>query len=84
MEEHKLIEVLNKVLKLDGTSTTESQTAFELLLDIDRRCRLLAADLPSQETRSHSWSGIGFAWAGIGMWRPWAKSPKCCMSRAVP
>ncbi|AIG03563.1 type IV pili signal transduction protein/twitching mobility protein [Pseudomonas fluorescens] len=39
---------------------TESQTAFELLLDIDRRCRLLAADLPSQETRSHSWSGIGF------------------------
>ena len=39
---------------------TESQTAFELLLDIDRRCRLLAADLPSQETRLHSWSGIGF------------------------
>ncbi|MFO2462065.1 chemotaxis protein CheW [Pseudomonas sp. 15FMM2] len=39
---------------------TESQTAFELLLDIDRRCRVLAADLPSQETRSHSWSGIGF------------------------
>ena len=38
----------------------ESQTAFELLLDIDRRCRLLAADLPSQETRQHSWSGIGF------------------------
>ncbi len=39
---------------------TESPTAFELLLDIDRRCRLLAADLPSQETRLHSWSGIGF------------------------
>lgn len=39
---------------------TESQTAFELLLDIDRRCRLLAADLPSQETRLQSWSGIGF------------------------
>ncbi|WP_219406260.1 chemotaxis protein CheW [Pseudomonas sp. Colony2] len=39
---------------------TESQTAFELLLDIDRRCRLLAADLPSQETRLLSWSGIGF------------------------
>ena len=43
---------------------TESQTAFELLLDIDRRCRLLAADLPSQETRSHSWSGIGFRLGG--------------------
>ena len=27
---------------------TESQTAFELLLDIDRRCRLLAADLHSE------------------------------------
>ncbi|MFC6337030.1 chemotaxis protein CheW [Pseudomonas sp. CCM 7891] len=39
---------------------TESQTAFELLLDIDRRCRLLAADLPSQEARVQSWSGIGF------------------------
>jgi len=38
----------------------ESQTAFELLLEIDRRCRLLAADLPSQEVRQHSWSGIGF------------------------
>ena len=43
---------------------TESQTAFELLMDIDRRCRLLAADLPSQETRSHSWSGIGFRLGG--------------------
>ncbi|MGY2289169.1 chemotaxis protein CheW [Pseudomonas sp. SDO528_S397] len=39
---------------------TESLTAFELLLDIDRRCRLLAADLPSQETRQQGWSGIGF------------------------
>lgn len=39
---------------------TESQTAFELLLDIDRRCRLLAADLPSQETRLQRWSGIAF------------------------
>ncbi len=38
----------------------ESLTAFELLLDIDRRCRLLAADLPLQETRLQSWSGIGF------------------------
>ena len=39
---------------------TESQTAFELLLDIDNRCRLLAADLPSQEARLQRWSGIGF------------------------
>ncbi|AAY95015.1 purine-binding chemotaxis protein CheW [Pseudomonas protegens] len=39
---------------------SQSQTAFELLLEIDQRCRLLAADLPSQETRQHSWSGIGF------------------------
>jgi twitching motility protein PilI len=39
---------------------TESLTAFELLLQIDRRCRLLAADLPSQPTRQDSWSGIGF------------------------
>ncbi|MFD2643888.1 chemotaxis protein CheW [Pseudomonas japonica] len=38
----------------------ESLTAFELLLDIDRRCRLLAADLPLQETRLQTWSGIGF------------------------
>ena len=38
----------------------ESLTAFELLLQIDQRCRLLAADLPSQPTRRDSWSGIGF------------------------
>jgi len=37
-----------------------SLTAFELLLQIDRRCRSLAADLPSQPTLHHSWSGIGF------------------------
>ncbi|MFY0728286.1 chemotaxis protein CheW [Pseudomonas sp. NFX15] len=38
----------------------ESLTAFELLLHIDQRCRLLAADLPSQPVRHDSWSGIGF------------------------
>lgn len=37
-----------------------SLTAFELLLQIDQRCRLLAADLPSQPTRQDRWSGIGF------------------------
>jgi twitching motility protein PilI len=39
---------------------SESLTAFELLLQIDRRCRELAADLPSQPTRRDAWSGIGF------------------------
>ena len=39
---------------------SESLTAFELLLQIDQRCRLLAADLPSQPPRQDSWSGIGF------------------------
>ncbi|WP_455923868.1 chemotaxis protein CheW [Pseudomonas putida] len=37
-----------------------AQTAFELLLDIDQRCRQMAAQLPSQESRLQSWSGIGF------------------------
>ncbi|AHL36453.1 protein PilI [Pseudomonas brassicacearum] len=37
-----------------------SLTAFELLLQIDRRCRLLGADLPSQPTHRAGWSGIGF------------------------
>lgn len=41
----------------------DAKTAFELLLDIDRRCRLLAADLPLQETRLQTWSGIGFRMA---------------------
>lgn len=39
---------------------SESLTAFELLLQIDQRCRLLAADLPSQPMRQDRWSGIGF------------------------
>ncbi|KJH76394.1 MULTISPECIES: chemotaxis protein CheW [Pseudomonas] len=39
---------------------SESLTAFELLLQLDQRCRLLAADLPSQPARQDSWSGIGF------------------------
>ncbi|MCF4996153.1 chemotaxis protein CheW [Pseudomonas syringae] len=38
----------------------ELLTAFELLLQIDQRCRLLAADLPSQPGRQDRWSGIGF------------------------
>ena len=38
----------------------QSLTAFELLWQIDQRCRLLAADLPSQPGRQDRWSGIGF------------------------
>lgn len=38
----------------------EPRTAFEMLLDIDRRCRSLAAGLPLQETHQQEWSGIGF------------------------
>jgi twitching motility protein PilI len=39
---------------------SHSLTAFELLLQIDRRCRLLGAELPSQPAHRDSWSGIGF------------------------
>ncbi|TCV67839.1 chemotaxis protein CheW [Pseudomonas fluorescens] len=39
---------------------SQSLTAFELLLQIDRRCRLLGADLPSQPAHRAGWSGIGF------------------------
>jgi twitching motility protein PilI len=38
----------------------ESQTAFQVLLEIDQRCRSLAAGLPLQETRQQDWTGIGF------------------------
>lgn len=38
----------------------QSKTAFQLLLDIDQRCRSLAAGLPLQEPRPYGWSGIGF------------------------
>lgn len=40
---------------------TESQTAFELLLDIDRRCRLLAADLPSRKRACNAGAASLFA-----------------------
>ena len=45
-------------------SSGGTPTAFELLLDIDRRCRLLTADQPSSERRVEQWSGIGFRLAG--------------------
>jgi twitching motility protein PilI len=36
------------------------RTAFELLLDIDQRCRARAAGLPLQEAHQQDWAGIGF------------------------
>jgi twitching motility protein PilI len=42
----------------------QALTAFEMLLDIDQRCRQLASELPSQEARLQTWSGIGFGLAG--------------------
>ena len=57
---------------------TESLTAFELLLQIDQRCRLLAADLPSQPTRQDSWSGIGFR---LGEY--WYVAPMCEVSEVL-
>jgi twitching motility protein PilI len=39
---------------------SDAQTPFELLLGIDRRCRALAAGLPSQQETQQTWSGIGF------------------------
>lgn len=35
-------------------------TPFQILLDIDQRCRALAAGLPSQQAAVQTWSGIGF------------------------
>ena len=68
---------------------TESQTAFELLLDIDRRCRLLAADLPSQETRQQRWSGIAFRVGPNGYVAPMGEvaevlhEPRCTLMPGV-
>ncbi len=39
---------------------SDVQTPFQLLLEIDQRCRLLAAGLPSQRAVVQTWSGIGF------------------------
>ena len=38
----------------------DSQTAFELLLEIDQRCRSLAAGLVADPVKAQAWSGIGF------------------------
>ena len=39
---------------------SHTHTPFELLLEIDQRCRRLAAGLPSQQAAVQTWSGIGF------------------------
>lgn len=35
-------------------------TPFQILREIDQRCRALAAGLPSQQAAVQTWSGIGF------------------------
>ncbi|MBD1549925.1 chemotaxis protein CheW [Pseudomonas typographi] len=50
-----------------------TSTAFELLLDIDRRCRAQASALPSQDARLQSWSGIGFRLASHWFVAPMAE-----------
>lgn len=43
---------------------SDAQTPFQLLCDIDQRCRVLAAGLPSQQETVQTWSGIGFRMGG--------------------
>lgn len=43
---------------------SEVQSPFQLLHEIDQRCRLLAAGLPAQREVVQSWNGIGFRMAG--------------------
>ncbi|AGI22256.1 chemotaxis protein CheW [Pseudomonas sp. MT3] len=42
----------------------EVQSPFEVLVQIDQRCRQLAAGLPAQREVAQSWNGIGFRMAG--------------------
>jgi len=39
---------------------SDAQSPFAILLQIDTRCRQLAAGLPSQQEVLQTWSGIGF------------------------
>lgn len=43
---------------------SDAQTPFQLLSEIDQRCRALAASLPSQQEAVQMWGGIGFRMAG--------------------
>ena len=49
---------------------SDVQTPFQLLVDIDQRCRRLAAGLPAQQEAVQSWSGIGFPHGRAVLRRP--------------
>lgn len=64
---------------------SDVQTPFQLLVDIDQRCRRLAAGLPAQQEAVQSWSGIGFRMGGrFFVAPPWGRSAKSCTNRATP
>lgn len=63
---------------------SDVQTPFQLLVDIDQRCRRLAAGLPAQQEAVQSWSGIGFRMGGRFLSPPWGRSAKSCTNRATP
>ena len=63
---------------------SDVQTPFQLLVDIDQRCRRLAAGLPAQQEAVQSWSGIGFRMGGRFFVAPWVRSAKSCTNRATP
>ncbi len=63
---------------------SDVQTPFQLLVDIDQRCRRLAAGLPAQQEAVQSWSGIGFRMGGRFFVAPWGRSAKSCTNRATP
>jgi twitching motility protein PilI len=39
---------------------SDAKTPFQILLEIDQRCRALAAGLPAQQETVQTWGGIGF------------------------
>lgn len=63
---------------------SDVQTPFQLLVDIDQRCRRLAAGLPAQQEAVQSWSGIGFRMGGRFFVAPMGRSAKSCTNRAIP
>jgi len=73
----------------DSRVTGQSRTAFELLLDIDQRCRQHASRLPSHESQLQHWSGIGFRVGGHWYVAPMAEisevlpSPRCTLVPGV-
>lgn len=63
---------------------SDVQTPFQLLVDIDQRCRRLAAGLPAQQEAVQSWSGIGFRMGGRFFVAPMGRSAKSCTNCATP